>query len=80
MTTTTTKPTPASATIPAPGPVSASLEEEVRQKLRSTGVRVWLDKDAHYVDFVDGLRARWLDGEFPYPVCAFRRSFLELML
>src|SRR5690554_2548313 len=61
-------------------PVSAALEEELRHELRTSGVLVWLDKDAHYDGFVDGLRARWLTGDFPYPVCAFRGSFLELML
>lgn len=79
MTTTTTT-VPGSSTTRASAPVSAALEKELRDELRTSGVLVWLDKDAHYETFVDELRSRWLDGDFPYPVCAFRGSFLELML
>ena len=69
-----------SSTNPTPGLVSKGLEEMLRQELRSRGLQVWLDKKDEYSPFVDTLRARWEGGDFPYPVCAFRGSFLELML
>lgn len=64
----------------AAGPVSASLEAELRELARQRGVLVWLDKDGSYTGFADALRARAERGEFPWPVRCFRGSYLELML
>ena len=76
------------------GPVSAALVAELRDEARKHGVLVWLDKDGAYSTLVDSLiRARddalaasrdpeagpEADG-FPYPLFAYRGSFLELML
>jgi hypothetical protein len=61
--------------------VSSTLEHEVHDELRRQGKQVvWLDRDGHYDVFVDTLRERWECGDFPYPVAAYRGSFLELML
>ncbi len=78
------------------GPVSATLIAELREEARKHGVLVWLDKDGIYTDLVDTLiRARAkasapTEGSlavessstsgFPYPLFAYRGSFLELML
>ncbi|HWB79966.1 MAG TPA: BREX-6 system phosphatase PglZ [Nannocystaceae bacterium] len=60
-------------------PVSAALARELRAKLR-TAPRVWLDPDHRYTQFVDDLARAHRAGEFPYPVIAFRGSFLQVML
>jgi hypothetical protein len=62
------------------GPVSAALEGDLRANVRRHGIVVWLDLDDHYSDFVDGLVRRRAEGELPYAVCAYRGSFLELLL
>lgn len=62
------------------GHVSATLEQEVLGELRRQGIVVWLDKDASYTRFVDGLVERHALREFPVPVVGFRGSFLELLL
>jgi hypothetical protein len=61
------------------GAVSQALEHEVLGELRRQGIVVWLDKDASYTPFADGLAARHARGEFPFPVVGFRGSFLELL-
>lgn len=60
------------------GPLSAALVTELREEGRKHGVLVWLDKDAAYTPLVDALVAG--GGGFPFPVLAYRGSFLELML
>ena len=78
------------------GPVSVALVAELRDEARKHGVLVWLDKDGIYTDLVDTLlRTRDnapaatagssavespTTGRFPYPLFAYRGSFLELML
>ena len=64
------------------GPVSATLVAELREDARKHGVLVWLDKDGTYSELVDSLIASRGDGTdvFPYPLFAYRGSFLELML
>ena len=62
------------------GPVSATLEAEVRTWVRRHGTVVWLDLDNHYSGFVDRLAARRDAGELPYEVRAFRGSHLALIL
>ena len=61
------------------GAVSKTLELEVQSEVRRQGIVVWLDKDRSYLRFVDGLIARQGEGAFPFPVVAYRGSFLELM-
>jgi hypothetical protein len=61
------------------GPVSAALEQEILNEIRRQGIVVWLDKDAAYTRFVDDLAARHAAGDLPFPVAAFRGSFLELL-
>lgn len=62
------------------GPVSATLESDLRTAARKHGVVVWLDLDAHYNAFVDRLIAARAGGELPYEVRAWRGSHLELLL
>ncbi|MFU8803926.1 MAG: BREX-6 system phosphatase PglZ [Bradymonadaceae bacterium] len=80
MSTSTTPPNPIPDTPANITPVSAALELDLRDELRTRGVLVWLDKTEDFGDFVDALRVRWQEGDFPYPVAAYRGSFLELML
>jgi len=61
------------------GAVSRSLEQEVLGEVRRQGIVVWLDKDNAYSEFVDRLASRHAKGEFPFPVVAFRGSFLDLL-
>lgn len=62
------------------GPLSTALEAELTNEVRRNGVVVWLDKDGTYTPFVDALAERARQGEFPFPVLAFRGSFLQTML
>ena len=63
------------------GPVTATLVAELREEARKHGVLVWLDKDGAYTELVDSLtRQPANDEDFPYPLFAYRGSFLELML
>lgn len=61
------------------GAVSRALEQDVLGELRRQGIVVWLDKDDTYSPFVDRLVARHTSGDFPFPVVAFRGSFLDLL-
>src|SRR5690606_4201345 len=58
--------------------VSRALAAELATKVRERGIVLWVDGDERYSRFVEGLGAGAV--EFPYPVVAFRGSFLELML
>ena len=62
------------------GPVSASLESDLRDWTRRQGVVVWLDLDGHYSTFVDRLIAARTADALPYDVRAFRGSHLALMM
>ncbi|TXD36980.1 BREX-6 system phosphatase PglZ [Lujinxingia vulgaris] len=62
------------------GQTSATLSHELTHELRRSGLLVWLDPHAHFTSFVDELAGAWAEGEFPFPVMAYRGSFLELML
>ncbi|GCL39442.1 alkaline phosphatase domain-containing protein [Sphaerospermopsis reniformis] len=55
------------------------LKTEIEQKLREQGIVIWLDKDAHYNNYVDELITRHRQGEFFAPVVAFRGSYLEML-
>jgi hypothetical protein len=65
---------------PVLGPVSATLEKELRRRVQRHGVVAWLDLDGHYSDVVDALAAQRAAGHLPYEVKAWRGSHLELML
>ena len=62
------------------GPVAAALEQELLAELRRHGTVVWLDGAGNFVKFVDTILARSKTGGFPFPVVAYRGSFLELLL
>ena len=59
------------------GPVSAKLEAELREEVRKNGIVFFLDKEGTYTSFIDKLAS---STAVPYPVCAYRGSFLDLML
>ncbi len=61
------------------GPVSAAVEQEVLGEVRRQGIVIWLDRDATYTRLVDELVTRRDTGEYPFPVIAFRGSFLDLL-
>lgn len=62
------------------GLLAGALEQELLGELRRHGTVVWLDNTGVYTPFVDGLLARTREGTFPFPVVAFRGSFLDLLL
>lgn len=62
------------------GPVSASLEADLRSWVRRQGVVVWLDQARHYGGFVTRLQALSNAGALPYEVHAFGGSHLALMM
>lgn len=61
------------------GPVSAALQAELTQEVQRHSIVVWLDKDGSYNGFVDKLAEMHQAGQYPYPVVAFRGSFLETL-
>ena len=61
-------------------PVSATLEQLVLEELRAHPIVVWLDRDGHYTDFVDGLATRSEPSPFPAAVVGHRGSYLETMM
>ncbi len=62
------------------GPVSQAAAEEVRELARQNGIVVWLDSDNRYAELVDELERQHAAGSFPYPVVAYRGSYLETMV
>lgn len=65
--------------MPQLGPITQTLEEEIKRDLRQQGLIIWLDKDAHYSDYVDELITRHSHNDFFAPVVAFRGSYLQLL-
>lgn len=63
-----------------PGLLATALTQELAGEVRRHGVVVWLDGPGAFMPFVDELAVRSRAGEVPFPVLAFRGSFLELML
>src|SRR3954454_9425768 len=61
------------------GPVSATLESDLRTWVRRHGIVLWLDLDHHYTSFVDRLMDLRGAGSLPYDVHAFRGSYRELL-
>ena len=53
------------------GKISKYLEEDIATTLRQRGIVVWLDKDAHYNDFVDQLKEMFKNNQFFAPVVAY---------
>ncbi len=62
------------------GPVSKTLEADLREWVRKHGILVLLDLDNHYSGFVDRLILLRAQGELSYEVRAYRGSYLELLL
>jgi hypothetical protein len=62
------------------GLIATALEQELLGELRRHGIVIWLDATKAYTPFVDGLADRAKTNDFPFPVVAFRGSFLELIL
>lgn len=65
---------------PGVHPVSFHIEQEARSFALRHGVTLWLDREGHYSNVVDGMIRRHRAGELAVPVVAFRGSYLELML
>lgn len=65
---------------PTLGPVSRTLETELRAHVYRNGVVFWLDRDDHYSGFVQQLTELHGAGELPYDVLSYQHSHLELML
>ncbi len=65
--------------MPQLGPITQTLEEEIKRDLRQQGLIIWLDKDAHYSAYVDQLIDRHAHNDFFAPVIAFRGSYLQLL-
>ena len=70
-----------------PGPVSTALIAELKDEARQHGVLIWLDKDGAYTELVDSLIGGqgedpygFGSANFPYPLFAYRGSFLELIM
>lgn len=61
------------------GPVSSTLEADLRTWVRRQSIVLWLDLDNHYSGFVDRLKLLRGEGSIPYEVHAFRGSHLELL-
>lgn len=62
------------------GPVSQRLADELSGEVRRQGLVIWLDKDGSFTTFVDALATLSKSGVVDYPVVAFRKSFLEVLL
>lgn len=57
------------------GPVSETLERELRNQVRRHGIVLWLDADARYTGFVDRLAAaREDDARCPKTCSAFEAA------
>lgn len=61
-------------------PIGDALWREVKREVQRQGIVVWLDRDNHYSVFVDALIAREKTEGLPFPIVAFRGSFLELLI
>lgn len=62
------------------GPVSLALEAELRERVRSHRVVLWLDLDDEFSAFAERLAEASAAGAVDYAVCRFRGSYLELMM
>jgi hypothetical protein len=62
------------------GPITTTLEEELKERLRQRSLVIWLDKDGIYTPYVDELVERHAQGSFFAPVVPFRGSYLEMLL
>ena len=62
------------------GPVSRTLEAELRTWVGRHGVILWLDLDGHYGGFVQNHSSQGEGNQLSYKLLSFRGSHLELML
>jgi hypothetical protein len=62
------------------GPVSQTIESELRSWVAKHGIVLWLDVDAHYTDLAQRLSDARDHDALPYDVVGFRGSHLELLL
>lgn len=62
------------------GPIHEALWREVKREVQRQGIVVWLDRDSHYSHFVDALVESGKQETLPFPIVAFRGSFLELLI
>ena len=62
------------------GPVSQSVEADLRTWVGKHGIVLWLDADAHYTDLADRLATARDQGSLPYDVVTYRGSQLEILL
>lgn len=67
-------------TPPTLGPMSGTLESELRTWVRRHGIVLWLDTDGHYVQLAGRLATLRQQDLLPYDVLTFKKSHLELML
>ena len=65
---------------PTLGPVSRTLEAELRGHVFRHVVVFWLDRDDHYSGFVNQLTELREARELPYDILSYQHSHLELML
>ncbi len=62
------------------GPVSQSVEADLRTWVGKHGIVLWLDADAHYTDLAARLASAREHDALPYDVVAYRGSQLEVLL
>ena len=55
-------------------------QQKVTEEVNSKRLVIWLDKEGEFTPVVDAWVERYQRGDFPFPVFAFRGSFLELMM
>ncbi len=61
------------------GIVAEQLERDLCHDIQQRGIVVWLDPEARARPFAEGLRQRFQDKAFPYPVVVFDGSFLATL-
>jgi PglZ domain len=62
------------------GPVSETLEADLRTWVQRQGVVLWLDLDGYYASFVEQLSALNGNGGLPYHILSYQGSHLELLV
>jgi hypothetical protein len=62
------------------GPVSALLHSWLRDEVRKHGIVFLLDQQGTWTSFIDRLMSSSGTSSTPFPVCAWRGSFLQLLI
>lgn len=62
------------------GTVSEYIQRKLENDIRQKGLLIWLDREGEFSSLVDTWIEQYRAGTFPYPVFAFRGSYLELMM